>query len=43
MILPPKNNQIELRYLKNYLTVSQGMFISLTHKNPTGVTPIAFD
>ena len=43
MILPPKNTQIELKYLKTYLPVSLNMSISLTHKNPTGVTLINFD
>ena len=43
IILPLKNNQSELRYFKNYLTVFLDMSISLTHKNLTGVTPIAFD
>ena len=42
MILPTENNQIELRYLKNYLKVFLHMSISLTHKNLTGVTPITF-
>ena len=42
MILPLKNNQIELTYLKNYLK-GLDMSPSLTHRNPTGVTPIAFD
>ena len=41
-ILPPKNNQIQLRYLKNYLKVFLDISISLAYKNPTVVTPITF-
>ena len=44
MILPPKNNdQVELRNLTNYVTLDLTMSKSESHKNPTGVTPIAFD
>ena len=43
MILPLKNNQIELRYLKKLLDIILYHVCILTHKKPTSVTSIAFD
>ena len=41
-ILPLKNNHIELKYLKNNLPVFYDMSVSLTHKNPLGLSQLSY-